>query len=58
MTSHYTLGSITALHDLGDVLGRPMNTFFGLSQFHGHGSWHVCEVALIVVARPSDPYSD
>jgi hypothetical protein len=20
---------------------------FGLSQFHGHGSWHVCEVALI-----------
>jgi hypothetical protein len=19
---------------------------FGLSQFHGHGSWHVCEVAL------------
>ena len=21
---------------------------FGLSQFHGHGSWLVCEVALII----------
>jgi hypothetical protein len=21
---------------------------FGLSQFHGHGSWRVCEVALII----------
>ena len=25
---------------------------FGLSQFHGHGSWLVCEVALIVGDAP------
>jgi hypothetical protein len=24
---------------------------FGLSQFHGHGSWLVCEVALIIKAQ-------
>jgi hypothetical protein len=24
---------------------------FGLSQFHGHGSWLVCEVALIPLTR-------
>ena len=24
---------------------------FGLSQFHGHGSWLVCEVALISTTR-------
>jgi hypothetical protein len=24
---------------------------FGLSQFHGHGSWLVCEVTLIVVVK-------
>ena len=46
MTSHYTWGSVTTLHDFGGVLGRPLDTFFGLSQFHGHGSWLVCEVAL------------
>ena len=28
MTSHYTLGSVTTLHDFGDVLGRPLDTFF------------------------------
>ena len=29
------------------VLERPLDTFpFGLSQFHGHGSWLVCAVAL------------
>ena len=37
---------MTTLHDFGGVLGRPLDTFFGLSQFHGHGSWLVCEVAL------------
>jgi hypothetical protein len=26
---------------------------FGLSQFHGHGSWLVCEVALISSSRES-----
>ena len=24
---------------------------FGLSQFHGHGSWLVCEVALIPTTK-------
>jgi hypothetical protein len=46
MTSHYTEGSVTTLHDSEGVLGRPLVTLFGLSQFHGHGSWLVCEVAL------------
>ena len=39
MASHYTWGFVTTLHDVGDVLGRPLDTFFGHSQFHGHGSW-------------------
>jgi hypothetical protein len=46
LTSHYTWGSVTILHDFGRVLGRPWTLSFGLSQFHGHGSWLVCEVAL------------
>ena len=28
MTSHYTWGSMTTLHDFGGVLGRPLDTFF------------------------------
>ena len=28
MTSHYTRGSVTTPHDLGGVLGRPLDTFF------------------------------
>ena len=44
MASHYTWGPVITLHDVGGVLGRPLE--FGLSQFHGHGSWLVCEVAL------------
>ena len=28
MTSYYTWGSITTLHDFGGVLGRPSDTFF------------------------------
>ena len=28
MTSHYTWGSVTTLHDFGSVLGRPLDTFF------------------------------
>jgi hypothetical protein len=47
VTSHCSWGSVTTLDDFG-VLGQPLDTFFGLSQFHRHGSWLVCEVALIV----------
>ena len=48
MTSLYTSGSITTLHEFGGVL---VTTFghslsFGLSQFQGQGSWLMCEVAL------------
>jgi hypothetical protein len=28
MTTHYTWGSVTTLHDFGRVLGRPLDTFF------------------------------
>jgi hypothetical protein len=28
MTSHYTWGSVTTLHDFGGVLGRPLDIFF------------------------------
>ena len=28
MTSHYTWGSMTTLHEFGGVLGRPLDTFF------------------------------
>ena len=28
ITSHYTWGSVTTLHDLGGVLGWPLETFF------------------------------
>jgi hypothetical protein len=28
MTSHYTGGSVTTLHDFGGVLGWPFDTFF------------------------------
>ena len=48
MAAQYTWGSVTTLHEFGGVLGRPLDTF-GLSQFHGHGSWLVCEVALVNV---------
>ena len=29
MTSHYTWGSVTTLHDFGGVLRQPLDTFFG-----------------------------
>ena len=38
---------MTALHDFGSVLGLTLDTSFGFSQFHGPGSWLICEVALI-----------
>ena len=28
MTSHYTWGSVTTLHEFGGVVGRPLDTFF------------------------------
>ena len=28
-TSHYTWGSVTTLHDFKDVVGQPLDTFFG-----------------------------
>jgi len=37
---------MTTLHDVGGVLGCPLDTF-GLSHSYGHGSWLVCEVTLI-----------
>ena len=37
---------MTTLRDSGSVLGWPLDIFLGLSQFHGHGSWFMCEVAL------------
>ena len=48
MTSHYTWGFVTTLHDFGGVLDGLWTLSFRLSQFHGHGSWLVCEVALSV----------
>ena len=37
---------MTTLYGFGDVLGRPLDTSFGLSYFHGQGPWDMCEVAL------------
>ena len=37
---------MTTLHDFGGVLEQPLDTSVGLSQFHDHSSWLVCEVAL------------
>ena len=34
MISHYTWGFVITLHDFGSVLGWPLDTSFGLSQFH------------------------
>ena len=35
MTSHYTRGSVTEVHDFGDVLRRPLHTFFWALTIHG-----------------------
>ena len=49
--SCYTWGSMTTLHDFGGGLGTAFGHFLlGISQFHGCGSWLVCEVALRWVA--------
>ena len=56
MTSHYTRGSATPLHDVGGVWGGPVDTFFWALtiSFHGHGSWLVCGVALTLVLSAND----
>jgi hypothetical protein len=46
MGSHYTRGFVTSLHDLKVCWDGLWTLSFGLSQFHDHGSWFVCEVAL------------
>jgi hypothetical protein len=38
---------VTTLCDSGGCVGTAIGHFsVGLSQFHGHGSWLMCEVAL------------
>jgi hypothetical protein len=47
MTSHHTWGPVTILHDFWRCVGTAFGHFsFGISQFHGHGSWLVWEVVL------------
>ena len=46
MTSHYTWESVTTLHILGVCWDGLWTLSLGLSQFHGHGTWLMCEVAL------------
>ena len=41
-TSHYTWGSVTTLHDFGDVLVRPLDTFFWAPTFSW--SWLLARV--------------
>ena len=38
INSHYTWRSFITMHDFGSVLGQPMGTSLGLTQFHGHYS--------------------
>jgi hypothetical protein len=42
---------MTSLLEFEGILWLSLDTFFGLSQFHGHGSWLVFEVALQVVMK-------
>jgi hypothetical protein len=49
MASHYTWGSVTVLHDLGGVLGQPLDTFFWVltiswSRLLAHG-WNGYELS-------------
>ena len=49
MTSYYTWGSVTTLHDFGGVSGRILGTFFWaltMSWSQTHSSWLICEVTL------------
>ena len=51
MTSHYTWGPWPHYMILEVALDGLWTLSFGLSQFHGHGSWLVCEVALRAKVR-------
>ena len=55
MTFTLHLGFVTTTHDFGGVLGSLWTYSFGLSQFHGHGSWLVCEVVLIPETHTTFP---
>ena len=45
---------MTTPRDFGGVLGDGLWTLsFGLSEFHGHGPWLVCEVAVNTVISVS-----
>jgi hypothetical protein len=57
MTLHYTWGSVTTLHDFEGGLGQPLDAFFRLPQFHGHGSWIICEVAQRAKSQESWPWN-
>ena len=46
ITSHYTWRSVITRHDLEVCWDALWTLSFGLSQFHGHGSWLMCEVVL------------
>jgi hypothetical protein len=50
LKQHLSEGPITydfTLHDVGRGLGTTFGHFsFRLLQFHGHGTWLMCEVAL------------
>ena len=46
MTSHYTWRSVTTRHDVGGVLGWPLDTFFWALTISWSRPWLVCEVAL------------
>ena len=46
MVTHYTRGSVTTLMNLEVCWDGLWTLSFELSQFHGHGYWLVCEVAL------------
>ena len=61
MTSHYTWGSVTTLHDFGSVLGRHLDTFFwaltiSWSRLLAHvwsGPKHACMVICKAVGLPA-----
>jgi hypothetical protein len=54
LKQHLVEGSVTYDFKLHLRIGKGLWTlFFRLSQFHGHSSWLVCEVALSVVMSSS-----
>jgi hypothetical protein len=46
MASRSIWGLVIIPQDFESVLGQPLDTSFGLSQFRGHGYGLMCEVAL------------